>query len=532
MKSEDSLTTAVAAEICRALEGGNTSFQVASWIETTESGEELLRMYGDTQCRPLWINEEGIDHQALYMIHAVKHSADDGLDIYDPAYNLESILSLMGEIESDTAPDNKLEILAQLDILLSDAYMMVGKHLYNGVLPRDRASLKWAITVKKPLDFPRRLREALLKNTLLESLDQLAPSSYPYQALKRILEKYHQIEEHGGWKTIEPLYPKGYPVEEIKERLRAEGDLSMDENSVEEYHNALIHFQKRHGIKADGIVGIKTLSKLNIPVEEKIETVRLNMERWRWMPQNIDSSHIAVNLPDFSLSLIYDGTAVMNMSAIIGKEERPTPIFNANMTNIVVNPYWRVPNTILQEDVIPSMGKDIRYLKKNKIRIFKYTDQKGKEEINPASIDWENVSAETFPYFLRQDSGWKNVLGHLKFMFPNPYDIYIHDTPEKYLFEKDHRAFSSGCIRIEEPDLLAEYLLATNDSAVSDEQNITEVIESGKTQKIPLLKPMRVYINYWTVWEDEEGTVQFRDDIYGYDRELAEALGWYNGIRY
>lgn len=528
-KAPVSLSASVGEEICRALANGNDTFQIGSWIETTESGNALSQVYADTGCRPLWSDENGIDPQTLYMIHAINRSDLDGLDIYDPAYNLQSILAVMGTIKSDPASKNNPAVLAQLDILLTDAYLMLGKHLYYGVLPREEAHERWEITPKKPMDFPLRLREALFNNNLLGSLDSLSPSSASYQGLKTAMAHYIRIQEAGGWKPIVPADLKGerdepYFIEAVKERLRAEGDLSREENSEEGYRDALIAFQTRHGVKSDGIVGEETLSKLNIPVEEKIEAIRTNMERWRWLGENGESLYISVNIPDFSLSVINDGTVVMKMRAILGKEKRSTHIFSARMRYIVVNPYWQVPKTILREDIIPKMQKNSRYLKKERIRIFKYSDGKGAREINPASIDWKSVSAETFPYLLRQDAGRKNVLGRLKFMFPNPYDIYIHDTPDKYLFEKKERVFSSGCIRIEEPVELANYLL----EAGGDMRNIETLIAGGKTKNIPLSKSVKVYISYWSAWTDEEGITHFRDDVYGYDRELSERLGWHH----
>lgn len=521
----------VDTEICRALEDTESPFQIGPLSETTSAGEELKRFYADVQCRRVWSDEKGVDSRALFVIHAIKQAAGDGLESYDPAYNLEAIILFMDRISSDPSFKKNPAVWAQLDILLTDAYLMLGKHLYNGIVPRTERSPLWKMASKKPLDMPLILRQALRNNTLLESLGQLAPSYPEYKALKTILVRYLEIQETGGWKTIESALtdPKEseHPLgEEIKERLRAEGDLSAEDNSIEGYRDALKNFQKRHGIHPDGKVGNATLSKLNISVEEKILAIRLNLERWRWMPEKREDSYIAVNIPDFSLSVIENNATRMKMRAILGKEERETPIFSAEMRYFVINPYWHIPSTILRKDILPKVREDIRYLKKERIRIFKQGDESGKNEINPASINWKNVNAASFPYLLRQDPGTKNVLGRLKFIFPNPYDIYIHDTPSKYLFEKAERSFSSGCIRIEEPVKLANYLLK-NSVNNGDDTNISNMIASGKNKTIPLSKPVKVYINYWTVFTDEEGRGNFRDDVYGHDGELADILRWY-----
>lgn len=519
----------VNAEICRALQ--DTEFQIGPLSETTSAGEELKRFYADVQCRRIWSDEKGISYRALLVINAIKQAAGDGLESFDPAYNLEAIIILTNMISADPSFKKNPVVLAQLDILLTDAYLMLGKHLYSGIVPLSERPRMWKMTPKKPIDMPLTLRQALQNNTLLESLGRLAPSYPEYSALKNILVHYIRIQEAGGWKTIESASSEPKEIErtlgeEIKERLRAEGDLSGEDDSIEGYRDALKNFQKRHGIHPDGKVGNTTLSKLNISVEEKILAVRLNLERWRWMPEKMEDAYIAVNIPDFSLSVVDNNATRIKMRAILGKEERETPIFSAEMRYFVVNPYWYVPSTIFREDVLPKVREDIRYLKKERIRVFKQGDESGKNEINPASINWKNVSTAAFPYLLRQDPGPKNVLGQIKFIFPNPYDIYIHDTPNKYLFEKPERSFSSGCIRIEEPAKLANYLSESAGNR-GDDTNISDVLARGKNKKVSLIKPVKVYVNYWTVFTDGEGRGNFRDDVYGHDGELADILGWY-----
>jgi murein L,D-transpeptidase YcbB/YkuD len=362
-------------------------------------------------------------------------------------------------------------------------------------------------------------------------LSSFSTSSPSYQALNTILIKYLKIEEAGGWKQIPPSHPNTHEaeisfVDELKERLRVEGDLSVDENSSEAYEEAIKNFQRRHGIKSDGRVGEETLLKLNISVQEKITAIRLNMERRQGILEERENPYISVNIPDFSLSVVEDNKTVLSMKAIVGREGRETPVFNAKMQYIVINPYWHVPITILREDIIPKVRKDIRYLKKERIKIFRNGDYAGKKAINPLKINWKKANADTFPYFLRQEPSPKNVLGRLKFIFPNPEDIYIHDTPIKSLFDKNIRTFSSGCIRIQEPRKLAHYLLK-NDENVWGYENIDALIAKSHNKTIPLSTPVKVHLHYWTVWADDDGMANFRSDVYGYDEDLAESLGWH-----
>jgi L,D-transpeptidase YcbB len=518
-KSSTPMSSLVTSEICRILSDKSLSF---------EPDGELVKFYKDGQCRPVWSNENTIDTQAIYLIYSIRDGSKDGLDIYSPNYHFSKIVELLSFIKPDSLVKNDPVVLAQLDILLTDAYLTLGKHLNNGLVPYELIERDWKNAKHTSVDMKLRLRQALRDKTVKESLEQLIPSSHEYQQLRTIMQKYLKIEESGGWKEIESIGTNDegddqYSFDDLKERLRAEGDLAADEHSHEAYEDALKNFQSRHGINADGIVGPKTLLKMNISVADKITVIRLNLEKWRWMPEE-KGIYISVNIPDFTLSVMDENTRVLNMKAILGKEARQTPMFSAFMKYIVVNPYWRIPSTILREDIIPKVQKDIRYLKKERIRIFKAGDYTGKREINPRTINWKKVNANAFPYLLRQDPGRKNVLGRLKFMFPNSYDIYIHDTPVKSLFDKEERLFSSGCIRIQEPLVLFRYLM--NNDGNEGYENITDLIASGANKTIMLRYPIKVRIDYWTVWADEKRMAQFRDDIYGHDNDLREILGW------
>ncbi|MCX6074260.1 MAG: L,D-transpeptidase family protein [Campylobacterales bacterium] len=472
------LLDSVGAEICNSLDKGLASFQIGLSIEKMASRDELFKFYKNRECHPAWSDENGVNVQAISLIYAINHSNEDGLNRDDPVYNLKNILAGMEIIKSNSSAKRNPVVWAQLDILLTDAYFMLGKHFYYGLLPRETVIKKWFIPKKKPINLGLRLENALREKNIQASLEQLSPSHPAYKALKKLMIEYRKIESEIGLKEINSSTP------------------SSDE-----------------------------AVKLKSEVEEKISTIRLNMERWRWMPDENDSFYVLVNIPDFSLSAIKDDKTVLRMKAVVGKEKRHTPILNANMKYIVVNPYWNVPTTILREDIFPKVRKDIRYLKKEKIRIFKQNDSANKREISPYSINWKKANADSFSYRLRQDSGVKNALGRLKFIFPNSSDIYIHDTPSKYLFDKEVRTFSSGCIRIQEPVEFAQYLLK-NDNNVWGDKDITALINNGSNKYIFLSKPVKVRIHYWTVWVDDDGVANFRDDVYGYDRDLAKILGW------
>jgi len=271
----------------------------------------------------------------------------------------------------------------------------------------------------------------------------------------------------------------------------------------------------------DGVVGPATLEALNVPVEERIRQIEVNMERWRWLPQTLGTRYLLVNIANFELGVMEDSRRVMSLRAIVGKPYQRTPAFNAEMTYLVLNPYWNVPSDIARKEMVPLIKKDLEYLRKNSIRVFSGRNS-ARKEVDPADLDWSSFTSGYFPYFLRQDAGSKNALGSMKFMFPNRFNVYLHDTPDKGLFNRTVRQFSHGCIRIEKALELAEYLLA-KDSRWTRE-TLLESLNVSVDRAIRIPDPIEVYILYWTAWVDEDGTVQFRNDIYGRDKPLAEAL--------
>jgi murein L,D-transpeptidase YcbB/YkuD len=280
-------------------------------------------------------------------------------------------------------------------------------------------------------------------------------------------------------------------------------------------------FQERHGLEVDGIVGRNTLAELNVSAADRASQIMVNMERWRWLPRELGERHLVVNIANFEMQVFEAGDRVMQMRAIVGRRYRRTPVFSDVMTYLVINPYWNVPNSIAVKDKLPILKQDPGYLRQNNIRVLAGWGAEA-EEIDGDSIAWEDFSEEDFPYRLRQDPGPANALGRIKFMFPNKFNVYLHDTPARELFNQTVRTFSSGCIRIEQPLELAEYLLRA-DPAWS-RPAILAAIDRGVEQTVRLPEPIRVYLLYCTAWVDVDGSVQFRRDIYERDEAVARAL--------
>jgi murein L,D-transpeptidase YcbB/YkuD len=280
-------------------------------------------------------------------------------------------------------------------------------------------------------------------------------------------------------------------------------------------------FQNRHGLAPDGIVGSKTRAALNVSVQQRIRQVELNLERWRWLPNDLGDRFIAVNTADYSLKVVENGRKIIDMRVVVGRPARQTPVFSAKMTYLVLNPYWNVPYTIAVKDILPKLDEGVDYLISQGIRVFSDWS-KDATELNPEQIDWASYGRSNFPFRLRQDPGKKNALGQIKFMFPNKFAVYLHDTPQRSLFQKIQRGFSSGCIRVENARMLASYLLSAEDRWTPEV--LLAALASGHRQVVRVPQPILVHLLYMTAWIDDRGVLQFREDIYHRDRDLDAAL--------
>ncbi|HYQ92886.1 MAG TPA: L,D-transpeptidase family protein [Candidatus Competibacteraceae bacterium] len=500
---------------------------------------ELLRQfYAQRDYQPAWLNATGSLPVAAELLEAINNAQQEGLRPADyHAAELEKRLNQAHQ--PGTAP--KADQWLELEVLLSDAWLTYGSHLLAGRLNPTQLDPYWGVPARSR-DLVKTLQEALDSGRIDESLQALSPPNPAYARLRATLAQYRTLEQQGGWPQLE-AGPKLQPgmrdprVPILRVRLQASGDLSpaagetsadMERNNAgkgkdeNRYDDALAQavrrFQKRHGLPADGAVGTTTLAALNVPVSARIRQLELNMERWRWLPEDLGQRYILVNITDFTLNVVENGQRVMNAKVIVGRTERPTPVLTATMSYLVMSPDWNVPPTIALEDKLPILRKNAYALAKQNIRVFSTTGR----EIDPGQVNWEKVNTSNFAYQFRQDPGPRNALGRIKFMFPNAYSVYLHDTPSRGLFNSSARMFSSGCVRISNPIELAEYLLKDNPRWT---RTAIESASQGKKQRtVPLKEQMPVHLFYWTAWVDEDGTVNFRNDIYERDKRLVKAL--------
>ena len=490
----------------------------------------LSNFYEKRDFKPLWTLDNGLTPQADQLIRAIEEAELDGLSSED--YHLSRIKFLIEEFKHAQPQRQSFdsEKQADLDLLLTDAFLLFSSHLLSGRVLPNTVDSTWLFF--NPVSDITPILNSNALNRIESFFDELRPANAAYYRLRNALKHYTGIQKKGGW----PEVPSGPNlrigdihdrVDKIRKRLISTGDIIPPARNVnlsefdESVMKGVQRFQKRHGIEADGIVGIATLAAMNVPVANRIRQIALNLERWRWIPRNLGSRYILVNIADYSLVVVENQTTVLEMRVVVGKAYRRTPVFSEKMKYLVMNPFWNVPVKIAVEDKLPLIRKNSLYLTQQHIKVFESWNEAA-PEINPALINWYRVNSNYFPYRLRQDPGPLNALGRVKFMFPNKFAVYLHDTPQRSLFKRASRDFSSGCIRIEKPIELAEYLLQ-NDPQWPNEK-ITETIESGVTTVVRIKDPIPVHLLYLTAWVTETGTIHFGNDIYDRDPPLSRAL--------
>jgi murein L,D-transpeptidase YcbB/YkuD len=520
------------AEITAAglLRGRIESVETPSWVSVDGRQVRVTRMlerfYKNRGFKPAWSGPEGLSPQADEFVEAVENARSEGLRPGD--YPLDEIHSLAERLEEGlnggSRPDPAL--VADLDMILTSTFMSFGYHLLAGRIYPEIIDGEWSDYIWEA-ELDRLLAEALARNIIAETLNKLVPPHAEYYDLREALWRYYEIASNGGWPRV-PYGPgitkgqRGPRVEALRERLRASGDYVAGFAEPEVFGEALelavLRFQDRNGLVPDGIVGPRTLAALNVPVEARIEQIELNMERWRWLPEDLGSRYIFINTAAFELAVVEFGQKVMEMRIVVGKPYWHTPSFSARMTYMVLNPRWNVPRSIAFEEILPAVQDDPEYLARKGFVVLRGWGKEA-EPVDPAAVEWPELDEENFVLRFIQRPGPDNPLGRVKFMFPNRFNVYLHDTPSKYLFTQRVRTFSHGCIRVEKPLELASHLLPE-----MSPEDIVELIESGEELEVPLPEPYAVHSLYWTAWVSADGSVQFREDIYGRDEILLEIL--------
>jgi murein L,D-transpeptidase YcbB/YkuD len=341
--------------------------------------------------------------------------------------------------------------------------------------------------------------------------EQWEPVNQQYKMMNEALIRYAQIAKAEGWNIITAGNKKSYKqgdsalqIKQLKQRLNTENDYSPADTTdifSNELLTAVKQTQKQYGIKQDGIITNALINELNIPVKDRIEQLLVNMERMRWMPEEAAGNRIIANIPDFKLHVFENAKKVFDLDIVVGTDANKTVVFNDILKFVVFSPYWNVPPSIVRKEILPGINRNANYLSN------KNMEQTGTESGLPV---------------IRQKPGGENSLGKVKFMFPNNYNIYFHDTPSKSLFDNRNRAFSHGCIRVAQPEKLAQYLLRHQPEWTGDK--IDKAMNLNKESWVKLKEPMPVLITYFTAWIEKDGRLNFRNDIYGNDKKMAARL--------
>ncbi len=491
--------------------------------ESIHSPSALPAFYERRLFAPAWTTNSGLNGPGVELLSLVGRVAIDGLDPLD--YHLVGLDRLLAREASESSVD----LWADVDILLTDAFLTLAGHLVSGRVDPETFDSEWSAQ-RREVDIGQVLEKAVSAAAPEAALRGLHPSHSGYFLLRAALETYRGLVAAGGWEPIAegPILRPGDNdprIPALRARLRVT-DRSVSLGATPELYDddliaAVVRFQLRHGLGSDGVVGEKTLAALNVAAEERVRQIELNLERWRWLPQDLGSRYVLVNIPDFRLVVVEEEKTVLEMRVAVGRRYRRTPVFSDTMRYLVVNPSWDVPRKLAVQDKLPEIQKDASYLERMG---FLVVQGWGADQVlvDPASVDWSQITPSQFPYHLRQLPGPLNALGRIKFMFPNRFNVYLHDTPDRRVFLASERDVSSGCIRLEQPRALADLLLS------GSPRWTTEVIDAtlagGKETTMTLERPVPVHLLYWTAWADAEGTVHFRRDLYGRDQALAEAL--------
>lgn len=485
-------------------------------VQAPDSAALLVRaFYEQRGGRLAWMGDAGPLPQAAELLRTLDEALAEGLE--PAAYGTDSLAAWLAGAHD--GPGSGL-----LDLRLSYVFLRYALDLSESRVAAAAVDPLWA-AAPHGLDLVRALAVGVDSNQVAAVLRGLRPPHAGYARLRGALERYRAIAANGGWGVV-PEGPvlaegaRGARVAALRARLAVSGDLASTSAAGDWYDSTLAaavrRFQARHGLPVDGAVGPTTLGALNVPVADRIRQIALNLERWRWLPRALGSRYLMVNSAAFTLDLIEDGRATLSRRVIVGRRESPTPIVSARATGVAFSPVWNVPRDIAVEEILPRVRARRDYLARERIRVFA-----GAVEIDPDTVDWTGVTDSTLSYRFVQAPGRGNPLGGVKLLVSNPFNVALHDTPMRELFEPAVRTFSHGCVRVEGAAELAARLLPRDSLWPPD--SIAIAIADTSERVVGLAQAVPVLLAYWTAWVRDDGTVEFREDVYGWDARLAHA---------
>jgi L,D-transpeptidase YcbB len=494
----------------------NTFFEHFSTTDSIQN--EVRAFYLRRNYQLAWFNEKGVSNAAPNFYSQLQSHIDDFEDENLISNALDSLMML-------SQTDEKLFLskennIYQLELMLTNTFFNYADKTFGGTI-KDPFDLEWFIPRKKKNY--QTLLDSLVSYTRGEMVQE--PVNHYYILLKAKLIQYRNIQKKGGLplvKTDVKLLAVGDSnscILSAKNHLILTGDLAENDNSpifTNNLEKAIKRFQHRMGLTENGEINKVTLTEFNVPIEQRIKQMIVNMERLRWVPVEMRNEYLLVNIPEFKLHIFENQKQVWEMNVVVGKDVHKTSIFKGNISRIVLNPYWGVPSSIVRNEILPKLKRNPGYIARNNMEVLS-----GNTLVDPYSINWNKFDGNV-PYNIRQKPGANNALGKIKFLFPNNFRIYLHDTPSKSLFNETNRAFSHGCIRVSEPRRLALYLLRKEQDW--DEPKLNTILNTNNETSINLSPTIPVYIAYFTSWVDNTGELNFRKDIYHLDEKLADEI--------
>lgn len=487
----------------------------------------LRALYETRSSAPLWVDQSDVDARIDAVLAVLRQADVEGLD--PQAYRIAQIEARRGASD----PLGR----AELDMLLSEAVMRYGVHVRTGAR-RPRVPIpELPPLVVDPDPVPIALEvAAATPSRVAATMAKLPPQTESYAALRALLAEYRAIAARGGWPVVGEG-PKLEPgavdpaVRRVREHLQAIGDLPADAPASrrdaydERLADAVKRYQRRHGLAADGTIGPRTRAAMNVTAAERAVQIAANLERLRWLPADLGERHVWINIPEYTLRVEDRGTTMLEMPVIVGRTKWQTPVFSSEIQQLVFNPPWNVPPRIASEELIPKGMADPGYFAAQGISI------RGGTRVASAGsgISDGGMTVKTTPRRLRQAPGPKNPLGRVKFNMPNPFGVYLHDTPNKDKFRLGTRSLSHGCVRVGSAPTLAAALLG--DMPEWDETRRKKALSDWTTRSVELRSPIPVHLVYATAWRAADGSVQFREDIYESDAQLVRDLAKPRSIR-
>jgi murein L,D-transpeptidase YcbB/YkuD len=454
--------------------------------------KDISSFYKNRHYAYAWYDDKGMIEPANNLYNRIQNISDEGLPDAIPYKTAFATL-----METEEGSD---KIAPTIELMLTSQYLAYAKNVWQGLSEKQSLATEWLLPRKKITS--QQLLDSLVNgNNVLEN----SPVYRQYDLLKDYLKRYNTIKEKGSLATIKAdkktyqLTDSSATILAIRERLFSLGDIAINNQSNifdKVLEEGVKTFERRLGYKEDGIINTILLTEMNYPIEKRIEQILVNMERTRWVPVQLKSNYLLINIPEYKLHVYEHDSLAFSMNVVVGKYQHKTAIFNGDIKYVVFSPYWNIPASILKNETLPAIRRNPKYLAQH-------------------NMEWNAGH-------IRQKPGPNNSLGLVKFLFPNTHSIYLHDTPAKSLFDEDKRAFSHGCIRIAEPKKLAQYLLRNDPNW--DDEKITAAMNNGVEKFVPLKNTVPVFIAYFTAWVDKQGKLNLRNDVYKRDSRLAKMI--------